>query len=136
MTRVVLDTNVLVSGLGWGGPPARIIEAVVDGRLVLITSPALLEEFRRVLAYPRLAVALPDPQTLAGLVEDIGVVVDTAGRVVSASRDEADNRVLEAATAGAADYVVSGDDDLLALGAFEGIAIAGPAAFVGTVLAE
>jgi len=45
--RVVLDTNVLCSGLGWPGPSAQILDVVLDGRLVLIASPALLLELLR-----------------------------------------------------------------------------------------
>jgi len=55
-TRIVADTNVLVSGLGWGGASAKILDAVRDGRLALVQSPALLAELRRVLAYPKLAL--------------------------------------------------------------------------------
>jgi len=54
VTRVVLDTNVLVSGLGWSGPPAAIVEAVTAGKLTFLSSPALITE-RRVLNYPKLA---------------------------------------------------------------------------------
>ena len=54
--RAVLDSNVIVSGLGWSGATARIIEAVLAGELVLVTSSPSLAELRRVLAYPKLAV--------------------------------------------------------------------------------
>lgn len=47
--KVILDSNVIVSGLGWSGAPARILDAALDGRLVLVTSPPLLAELRRVL---------------------------------------------------------------------------------------
>jgi putative PIN family toxin of toxin-antitoxin system len=59
--RAVLDTNVLVSGLGWSGPSARIVDAVLVGRCTLITSAPLLDELRRVLAYPKLAAVFPEP---------------------------------------------------------------------------
>ena len=48
--RVVLDTNVIRSGLGWAGPSAAILDAVSDGRVVLVTSAPLLDELLRVLA--------------------------------------------------------------------------------------
>jgi putative PIN family toxin of toxin-antitoxin system len=56
--RVVLDSNVIVSGLGWSGRPAIVLDAALDRRLVLVTSPPLLAELRRVLAYPKLAKVL------------------------------------------------------------------------------
>lgn len=44
MIRAVLDTNVIVSGLGWGGAPGQVLEAARTGRFITVTSPALLTE--------------------------------------------------------------------------------------------
>lgn len=129
----VLDSNVIVSGLGWSGAPARIIEAVLAGELVLVTSSPLLAELRRVLAYPKLARAIPDGSRLADLLEMSSVVVEPS-RVFAVVEDESDNRVLEAAVAAGADYIVSGDGHLLTLGLFQGIPILTPAEFVATAL--
>jgi uncharacterized protein len=132
--RVVLDTNVIVSGLGWRGAPAAILDAVGDGRLVLVTSAPLLAELRRVLEYPKLAKVIKGGAQLADLVAASGVVV-APGRVLTVvSDDDDDNRVLEAAIEGSADYIVSGDADLLDLGSFEGIPIITPGEFAATVL--
>lgn len=130
--RVVLDTNVLVSGLGWAGPSAKILDAVLAGRLALVISLPLLLELQRVLAYPKLARAIPDPAGLAALIADTAIVVHPE-RTLQAVTDEADNRVLEAALAGAAQYVISGDRHLLAIGVFEGIPIREPAAFLAEI---
>ena len=127
--RVVLDSNVIVSGLGWSGPPARVLDAALDGRLVLVTSPPLLAELRRVLAYPKLAKVLDGGEQLANLIEASGVVV-LPTHVIAAVNDESDNRVLEAAVEGAADYIVSGDEHLLGLGFFQRIPIVTPAQFI------
>jgi putative PIN family toxin of toxin-antitoxin system len=131
--RAVLDSNVIVSGLGWSGAPARIIEAVLAGELVLVTSSPLLAELRRVLAYPKLATAIPGGARLADLVEMSSVVVEPLS-VFAVVEDESDNRVLEAAVAAGADYIVSGDGHLLTLGMFQGIPILTPAEFVSTAL--
>ena len=131
--RAVLDSNVIVSGLGWSGAPARVIEAVLAGELVLVTSSPLLAELRRVLAYPKLANAIPDGARLADLVEMSSVVVEPLS-VFAVVEDESDNRVLEAAVAARADYIVSGDGHLLTLGIFQGIPILTPAEFVSTAL--
>jgi putative PIN family toxin of toxin-antitoxin system len=131
--RVVLDTNVLVSGLGWSGPPAVILDAVRDGRVVLITSAPLLDELRRVLAYPKLAKVINDAARLADIIEASSVVVEP-DRVLAIVDDESDNRVLEAAVTASAGYIVSGDADLLDLGSFDGISIVMAAEFVTAVL--
>jgi putative PIN family toxin of toxin-antitoxin system len=47
--KVVLDTNVFVSGVFFGGPPRRILEAWRDGKIQLLLSPAILEEYQRVM---------------------------------------------------------------------------------------
>ncbi len=132
-TRIVADTNVLVSGLGWAGPCAQVLDAVSDGRLALVQSPALLTELRRVLSYPKLARAIPDPAGLATLIEAVAVVVAPT-RTIDVISDEADNRVLEAAVTGTAEYVISGDHHLLELVSFEQIPILRPADFCAQVL--
>jgi len=134
-TRIVADTNVLVSGLGWAGPCAQVLDAVSDGRLQLVQSPALLTELRRVLAYPKLARAIPDPASLATLIEAAAVLVHPE-RTLHVISDEADNRVLEAAIAGTVQYVISGDHHLLDLVSFEQIPILRPAAFCAQVLED
>ena len=129
MTRVVLDTNVLVSGLGWSGPPAAIIDAVTAGELILLSSPTLIAELRRVLSYPKLATVFANPNAIADLVASASVQVLTSTQL-QVLDDDSDNRVLEAALDGGADYIVSGDADLLSLGSFQGIPIVTSAAFV------
>jgi putative PIN family toxin of toxin-antitoxin system len=128
--RAVLDSNVIVSGLGWSGAPARILDAVLADELVLITSAPLLAELRRVLAYPKLAKAIPDGSRLADLIEMSSIVVEPLS-VFAVVEDESDNRVLETAV----DYIVSGDGHLLTLGVFQGIPILTPGEFVTTALA-
>ena len=127
--RAVIDTNVLVSGLGWRGPPAALLDAIFDGRIQLVTSPVLLDELRRVLDYRRLAPVLNTTgmtaHELVDLVEAMSTVV-TPTRSVAAARDASDNRILEAAPAGDVEMVISGDDDLLALRTFEGVPILTP----------
>jgi uncharacterized protein len=132
-SRVVLDSNVIVSGLGWSGPPARIVDAALEGRFALLTSEPLLAELRRVLAYPKLAKVIDDAERLVDLVEESGEVVQTSS-VLAVVDDESDNRVLEAAVDGNADYIVSGDDDLLGLGSFQDIPIFTPGEFTAEVL--
>lgn len=133
--RAVLDSNVIVSGLGWSAAPARIVEAVLADELVLVTSSPLLAELRRVLAYPKLTKAIPDGLRLADLLETLSVVVEPVD-VFAVVEDESDNRILEAAVAASVDCIVSGDEHLLTLGIFQGIPILTPAEFLSTVLSQ
>lgn len=131
MTWAVLDTNVLVSGLGRPrSPPGRIVNWAVAGRFMLVTSEPLLDELRRVLAYPRLAWAIGEPGKLVRLVSQVAVVVEPDREVTVIEHDPADNRVLEAAAAAQADYIVSGDTGLLEIRRFEGVRIVSPREFL------
>ena len=67
----MLDTNTWVSGLGWGGPPGDVVEAALAARSEIVTRPALLDELRRVLSYPKLAAMFGDVDEV---VESIALV--------------------------------------------------------------
>lgn len=108
MIWAVLDTNVLVSGFGWEGTPSKIIDHALDGRFMLVTSPALLEELERVLQYPKIQGVFGDPFAVVLLVRAISTIVEPSEHLHLLD-DESDNRLLEAALEGHADYVVTGD---------------------------
>ena len=129
MIAVVLDTNTLVSGLGWSGPPSVIVDLVLAGELLLVSSPPLISELARVLAYPKLATVFPDP---VGVTERIRVLADTVEPAFTLTllTDEPDNRVLEAAVVARVDAVVTGDGGLLTLGDYDGIPIMSAARFL------
>jgi len=120
LIRVVADTNTLVSGFGWRGPPAAVVDAVLAGHLTLITSPPLLDELARVLHYPKLANVFPDPETIVNLIDTIAETVHPSTRLAIVA-DEPDNRVLEAAAISQADAIVTGDAGLLAVHVYQEI---------------
>jgi putative PIN family toxin of toxin-antitoxin system len=117
--RLVLDTNVLVSALLWTGPPHELLHAARTGTAVVVTSPALIEELRDVLARPKLAARLAALGTSAGeLMESLLrrlVVVKPATVDAVIAPDPDDDQVLACAVAGKARWIVSGDAHLLAL---------------------
>jgi len=123
--RIVLDTNTLVSAIGWDGPPRRVLLATVAGRHHLTTTPDLLNELVAVLRYRKLQPVAAHPllpTVLAWLHRPEHIVLPSA-RLRVIQDDPADNIVLEAALAGGADVIVSGDRHLLALREFQGIRI-------------
>ena len=122
MIAVVLDTNTLVSGLGWSGPPSVLVDALLAGELMLVSSAPLLDELERVLAYPKLAHVFGDPAGVTALVRSIADVVEPTS-TLAAVADEPDNRVLEAAVEAGVDAIVTGDAGLLALVEFQGIPV-------------
>jgi uncharacterized protein len=129
VTRVVLDTNTIVSGLGWGGVPGAALDAALAGQCEIITSPALLDELRRVLAYPKLQAVIGDADELIELLA-LAAIVITPTETVELVRDPDDNRLIEAAQAGHADIIVTGDQDLLTLRHIGQISILTPREFL------
>lgn len=132
--RAVIDTNVLLSGLLWHGVPHVLLQAVRDGSLTLVSSLALLAELERVIHRPKFDVILARSATsrdrsLAEL-RQLAEIIEPAPLPQPVCRDPDDDAVLALALAAQADLIVSGDDDLLALGQFQGISIVGPAAAV------
>jgi len=131
----VLDTNVVVSGFGWpGGSPGRVVDHALRGDFLSVTSPALVDELGRVLQYEKLEPFFPDPLGVALLWETTCAVVRPTV-TVAVCRDEADNRMLETAVTGGADFVVTGDPDLLDLQEFEGVRIVSPKTFLEVLAA-
>jgi putative PIN family toxin of toxin-antitoxin system len=132
--RVVVDANVVVSALiNDRGNPARVIAAWKLDRFELVSSASLLHELRVVLSRPsvRRFIAATDSE-VAAFIDDIEqtAVIATPTETLTLSDDPDDNRVLEAAVAGEADYLVTGDDDLVRLREVRGTRICTPAQFL------
>jgi putative PIN family toxin of toxin-antitoxin system len=123
--RVVPDTNALVSAIVFGGPPRRLVELAAEGHVQLILSPPLIEELREVL---RRKFGFSDAAAYQAeaLLRRISTVVQPEREVAIISEDPEDNRVLEAAHAGDAEVIVSGDRHLLSLERFGATAIMNP----------
>ena len=125
--QVVLDTNITVSGLLWGGPPRQIMDAARAGKLQVFTSIDLLEELEDVLARSKLAVRLQlVGKTASALLEEYSVlttIVAAPPLAEPAARDPDDDVVLACALAAQAEAIISGDADLLVLGNYQGIPI-------------
>ena len=126
--RIVLDTNLLVSGLIYGGLPRQIINAAQAGTFDLCTSEVLLAELLDVLGRAKFADRLRQaglsPARLVDDLRRLALVVAPVAVPQVGQTDPDDDHVLAAALAANADLIASGDKrDLLPLGRYEGIAI-------------
>lgn len=130
--RLVLDTNVVLSGLLWRSHPRRLLDLARDRTVALYTSSVLLDELADVLSRAKWAAMLASQQTDAAFmmrrygVLAKGVTPQPIGRVVP--NDPDDDAVIACALAARADLIVSGDKHLHSLGgAYNGIPILTPA---------
>lgn len=131
--RVVLDTNVLISGLMYpDSTPGMIVRAWREARFELLLTVEQLTEVGRVLSYPRIHKILKwDRATIESFLKQLYLrseLIDISSVTVSVPRDSGDNFILAAQIAGEAECLVSGDTDLLSLR--DRYAIVTPAEFV------
>jgi putative PIN family toxin of toxin-antitoxin system len=134
--RIVCDTNCLISGLLWSGPPSTILEAVEDGKHHLFISREMLTEFANVLARAKFAAILRraslEPEELVRWL--LGNATTIFSRPLSEPvvlDDPADDMIIACAVSAGAEAIISGDRHLLKVGRYRDIPIL-PAA----VLAE
>jgi putative PIN family toxin of toxin-antitoxin system len=121
--KIVLDTNVLVSALGWKGSPYRILLTCIDKTCLLFISPALVSELIRVLSYKKFNFSQSEIEEFLTIIFETAVLVEPAFSLDIIHSDPSDNRILECAVAAACDYIVTGDKHLLGIKTFKGISI-------------
>ena len=128
--RVVVDTNVLISGLFFGGWPYRVLEAWRDGRVELVVSQGVLEEYWAVAR--RLSEEFPgvDAQPFLEMMSARARVVEAPDLPAPVCADPADDKFLACALAGGARVIVSGDRDLQRVSGYRGIEVVSPRRFV------
>jgi len=126
--RLVVDTNTVVSGSLWPGPPARLISAALGGQARMFCSLPMLLELQETLQRPKFSARLAGRgQTAESLTELFRAVCHETTpapiAIPDGLRDPDDLHVLACAVAAGADAIVTGDQDLLALKSFHGIPI-------------
>ncbi len=130
MARIVVDTNILVSATVFGGLPDRVLDLAREGKIEIITSPCILEEYSRIL---KVKFTFSPERVLEALLEIRGLTTLTNPRITLdvVKEDEPDNRILECAVSAKADFIVSGDiKHLQPLEEYRGIKILSPSEFL------
>jgi putative PIN family toxin of toxin-antitoxin system len=130
MTRVVLDTNVLISSFFWKGPSRHIVDLAIANKIKSITSPEILEEVEAVLYedFPQVPY-----DKIEGVIRDIlsySQLIIPQQIMVKRLRDLKDTKIIACAVSAKADYIVTGDKDLLVLKKYGGIQISNPKTFL------
>ena len=129
--RVVLDTNIVVSGLLWSGPPHALLTHALHGKIQLSTSRVLVDELLRTLQRPKFRPRLRsldmDPKSLCDYYRCLAVEIVPMAIPPTILADLSDDAVLACALTCKADLIASGDTHLLALREFRNIPILDPA---------
>lgn len=126
--KVLLDTNVWISGLLWGGKPRQIIQLGQQKQILIYSSQLLIKELELTLAYPKLQRRLDKLEiTTEELLQEVFKIVTLIQPVSLPSipelRDSKDKIVLETAVSVPVNAIVSGDEDLLVMKKFQEIPI-------------
>ena len=126
--RIVIDTNVVASGIVFGGKPERLLELAIKNDVEMCVSPQILAEYDEIIA--RLSAKYP-AHTIEITLQDLtdNALLVTPSQTVTVCRDPDDNKFIECAMEGKCLYIVSGDNDLLDLRSYADIEIVTVAEF-------
>ncbi|MBI4999721.1 putative toxin-antitoxin system toxin component, PIN family [Candidatus Gottesmanbacteria bacterium] len=125
--RVVIDTNVLISGVLWGGKPGLVIKNYRQSKFTLFVSPFILGELANFLEEYHVKKEQREIILNEFKTKSIKII---PSRKIKICRDEKDNQVLDLAFDCRADYLITGDKDLLSLGTFKQTKILKPKEFL------
>ena len=126
--RIVIDTNVVASGIVFGGKPERLLELAIKNDVEMCVSPQILAEYDEIIA--RLSAKYPN-RTIAISLKDLtdNALLVSPSQTVTVCRDPDDNKFIECAMEGKCLYIVSGDNDLLDLRSYADVEIVTVAEF-------
>lgn len=119
--KVVLDTNILISAIAFGGKPKQVLDLVLEEEIEAIISPILLAEFKEIYR-KKFPLKREDFELTIKNIEEMFQTIYPK-KTLNILSDEDDNRVLEAALEGNCSYIVTGDKELLNLVTFKNIHI-------------
>jgi len=111
--KVVLDTNVLISAVGFSGNEREVLRKCINGEVSLFLTEAILKELERVLEYPKLNFTQAQKDALKLILVEVGCLVPATKGLNIITEDPEDNRFLEAAIAAEADFLITGNKHLL-----------------------
>lgn len=127
--RIVVDTNVWVSALIFGGNAETVARLFVDRAVLVVVSEELLTELKRIVSH-KFQPFVSQLAVLEASLRKDAEWVRLGTQTVTISRDPDDNKVIETALVGGCSYLISGDNDLLSIKQFEDITIMNPADFL------
>ncbi len=123
MVRIVLDTNILVSGLLHNGKPRRLLDLAVNGNLELVSSTEMIKELSEVLSRDKFGLSKGEQIVMADFVIRLSKITVLKSKFKAVKEDPDDDIVINTAYDGDAEYIVTGDRAILSLKKFGKISI-------------
>jgi len=128
--KVVLDTNVLISAILFGGKPRQILERAIRGEIRLCLSEPILEELKGVLQRSKFDYSPEMIQFILTELTGIADFVNPSETINVVLEDPDDNRILECAVEAGTNYVITGDFHLLKLSRYRNIGVVNVVGFL------
>ena len=129
--KIVLDTNILISSLLFKGELAGVVELWKKGRIIPILSRDTFDEFKTVLGYPKFSLTT---QEMKVIIEEEVLpffeVIEVTDKIKGACRDADDDKFIACAVSASADFIVTGDKDLLDMGKYKSVKILSASEFL------
>jgi uncharacterized protein len=132
--RIILDTNVFISGIFFSGPPYTILEAWRDGSIQLVISPEIFKEYQRVAEELSIKYTGIDISDVLDLLLVKAEMIDAGTLPESVSADADDDKFIACAVAGSLQIIVSGDRHLLDISTYRNVPVLKPRRFVDEYL--
>ena len=125
--KVVVDTNIVISALLFGGTPGKLITLWKSGRIQPFVSNQIINEYLRVLAYPKFTLSEAEINYILykEILPYFEVVEIKVGKIII-QEDPADDMFIRCALSGKADIIISGDSHLLSLKSYQKVKILTP----------
>ena len=130
--KVVLDTNIYLSAILFGGKPRKIISLAKDKKIDVIVSPKILLEVSNKL-HSKFGWNEEQVKQVIKAIGKIASVVEPSKKLVIVKSDPSDNKILECAVDSKATFIVTGDKHLLDIGKYKKITILSPEKFLNKV---
>lgn len=128
--KIVIDTNNLISALGWEGKSKELFRKVIDKEYDLFISIKQIAELKEVVNYPKFSFSEEQKSKFLEILFEVANIVDTKTNLNVIKEDPDDNILLECATETNADYIISGDEHLKKLKEFRKIKIVSVSEFL------
>ena len=132
--KLVLDSNIFISAFYWGGTPQKVLNRIVLGLDELFITNEILDEIKEVMGRPSFKTGQQAIDVYIKAIEKIGKKIFISGEITGICRDEDDDAIIECGLLSNADYLITGDNDLLVLEKYQEMKILTAQEYLNLVL--